>query len=117
MSVDKERMLTKTMPLRLKRSPAERARRKAHKRARPNKHVDDDKPDYDAIRTEMEEMRFREKMCSAFEDDERLDGIDSRFNDYVQIPDRWTCDAHDAANPQYMDDDEYAEWIREGMWK
>lgn len=75
------------------------------------------KPNYDAIRAELEDMRFRENMWSALEEDERLDGIDTRFNDYAHIPDKWARDEHDAANPQYMDDDEYAEWIREGMWK
>lgn len=75
------------------------------------------KPDYDAIRAELEDMRFREKMWGALEEDERLDGIDARFNDYARVPDRWTRDKHDAANPQYMGDDEYAEWVREGMWK
>jgi len=89
--------------LRLKRTPAEE-RRAAKKRRDPHR------PDYD-------ELEFREKMWGALEEDERLDGIDARFNDYAHIPDRWTRDAHDAADPQYMDDDEYAEWVREGMWK
>lgn len=75
------------------------------------------KPDYDAIRAELEDMRFREKMCGALEDDERLDGVNARFNDYAHVPDRWSRDKHDLVDPQYMDDDEYAEWVREGMWK
>lgn len=75
------------------------------------------KPDYDTIRAELEEMRFREKMWDALEDDERLDGINTRFSGYAHIPDRWSRDEHDLANPQYMGDDEYAEWVREGMWK
>ncbi|KAG8221287.1 hypothetical protein J3R82DRAFT_1453 [Butyriboletus roseoflavus] len=75
------------------------------------------KPDYDAIRAELEYMRFRDKMCSALEDDERLDGVNARFNDYAHVPDRWARDKHDSVDPQYMDDDEYAEWVREGMWK
>ncbi|KAF8554941.1 hypothetical protein OG21DRAFT_1476714 [Imleria badia] len=126
-------------PLHLKRTPAEehaRARRKAHKAAQrkrtreagtssTKKHDDDEycppssshRPDYDAIRAELEDMQFREKMRGAFEEDERLDGINARFNDYAHIPDRWARDAHDAADPQYMDDDEYAEWVRQGMWK
>ena len=133
--------------LHLKRTPEERARRKAHraaKRAAKRKRSDDlaagsssrkkklesdsdddvygpspssHKPDYDAIRAELEEMRFREKMWGALEEDERLDGINSRFNDYPHIPDRWARDQHDSVNPLYMDDDEYAEWVREGMWK
>ena len=111
--------------MRLKRTPAEeheRARRRAYKAARRKreKHAgpsSSQKPDYDAIRAELEEMQFREKMRGALEEDERLDGIDARFNDYAHIPDRWAPDAHDAADPQYMDDDEYAEWVRQGMWK
>ncbi|KAH7883215.1 hypothetical protein F5I97DRAFT_1816081 [Phlebopus sp. FC_14] len=80
------------------------------------------KVDYDAIRADIEERRFREKMWGALEDDERLEAIDSRFNDYSHIPKRWRDqgDLHDdraAMDPQYMDDDEYAEWIREGMWR
>ena len=63
-----------------------------------------------------------EKMWEAFEDDGRLDGIDSRFRSYTHIPDRWRDDhkgreSHLAQDPQYMDDDQYAEWIREGMWR
>ncbi|KAG6381945.1 hypothetical protein JVT61DRAFT_569 [Boletus reticuloceps] len=122
--------------LHLKRTPAEeheRARRKAYKAAKraakrklasSSKHADEScpsssshKPDYDATRAELEETEFREKMRGAFEDDEHLGGIDARFNEYAHIPDRWARDAHDAADPQYMDDDEYAEWIRQGMWK
>ncbi|KAH0829164.1 hypothetical protein J3R83DRAFT_2673 [Lanmaoa asiatica] len=75
------------------------------------------KPDYDAIRAELEDMRFRERMWGALEEDERLDGINARFNDYAHVPDRWARDEHDAVDPQYMDSDEYAEWVREGMWK
>lgn len=125
--------------LRLKRTPAEeehRARRKAYKAAkkaakrwcsdnhepgpssRKRKHSDSyGSLDYDAIRAELDDTRFREKLWGALEEDERLDGINGRFNDYAHIPDRWTRDQHDSANPHYMDDDEYAEWIREGMWK
>lgn len=133
--------------LHLKRTPAEeqeRARRKAYKaakRAAKQKRSDDLEPgsssrkrkhsnpesgddlsshrpdDDDTLRVGLEEMRFRKKMWEALEDDERLDGISARFNGYPHIPDRWACDEHDLANPQYMDDDEYAEWVREGMWK
>lgn len=76
----------------------------------------------DSIRAELEENAFAEKMWEAFEDDERLDGIHSRFDSYIHIPDRWADDrtgqdSHLAKDPQYMNDDEYAEWIREGMWR
>jgi hypothetical protein len=114
--------------LHLKRTPEERARRRAYKAARRKRGRDEHEarsqkpssshePDYDAIRAELEERQFRDKMRGALEEDERLDGINTRFNDYAHIPDRWASDAHDAADPQYMDDDEYAEWVRQGMWK
>ncbi|KAG6335496.1 hypothetical protein ID866_3603 [Astraeus odoratus] len=79
-------------------------------------------PDTDAIFAEMEEAAFIDKMWGALEDDERLDAIDSRFRSYVHIPDRWRdrhagYDDHVARDPQYMDDNEYAEWVREGMWR
>ncbi|KAI6007706.1 hypothetical protein F5J12DRAFT_720439 [Pisolithus orientalis] len=78
--------------------------------------------DSDAIRDEIEKEAFMEKMCGAFEDDERLDTIHSKFDSYVHIPGRWADnrtgqDSHLARDPQYMDDDEYAEWVREGMWR
>ncbi|OJA18862.1 hypothetical protein AZE42_05227 [Rhizopogon vesiculosus] len=83
------------------------------------------KPDYDAILNELEDARFREKMWDALGDDERLDGIDARFNDYAHVPNRWrTNAARDGVptdqrdvDPRFMDDDEYAEWVRDGMWR
>lgn len=83
------------------------------------------KPDYDTIFSELEDARFREKMWDALRDDERLDGIDARFNDYAHVPDRWRANTvsggspedHVDMDPQFMDDDTYAEWIREGMWR
>jgi len=59
----------------------------------------------------------REKMWSALEEDECLDGITTQLNDYAHIPDRWACDADDTADPQYMHNDEYAKWVRKGMWE
>ncbi|KAL4071292.1 hypothetical protein V8B97DRAFT_2023865 [Scleroderma yunnanense] len=78
--------------------------------------------DSDAIHAQMEEEAFMEKMQGALDDDERLDAIDSKFRSYAHIPDRWRNtrtgrEDHLARDPQYMDDDEYAEWIREGMWR
>ncbi|KAI6009835.1 hypothetical protein EDC04DRAFT_2772014 [Pisolithus marmoratus] len=78
--------------------------------------------DSDAIRAKLEEEAFMEKMWEAFEDDEHLDTTHSKFNSYIHIPDRWANDrtgkdSHLAKDPQYMDDDEYAEWVREGMWR
>ncbi|KAG1760605.1 hypothetical protein EDD22DRAFT_900572 [Suillus occidentalis] len=83
------------------------------------------KPDYDIILSELEDARFREKMWDALRDDERLDSIDARFNDYAHVPDRWRANAASHGNPEdqtdmdprFMDDDAYAEWIRAGMWR
>ncbi|KAJ7039026.1 hypothetical protein C8F04DRAFT_1209152 [Mycena alexandri] len=87
------------------------------------------KPDYDAIRAELEEARFREKMAGAFDDDDRLDSLEARMNDYAHVPDRWRtgraqADYEDAAaddlfklDPRHMDEEEYAEWIRAGMYR
>lgn len=95
--------------------------------------------DYNSIRTEMEEQMFREKMFDALGDDERLDSLEARLNDYAHVPDRWRSgssrrtrkaayDDDDAMygraeedflnrDPRYMDDEEYAEWIRVGMYR
>ncbi|KAG2153281.1 hypothetical protein DEU56DRAFT_476433 [Suillus clintonianus] len=83
------------------------------------------KPDYDTILSELEDTRFREKMWDALRDDERLDGIDARFNDYAHVPDRWRANGASGGSPadqmdmdpRFMDDDAYAEWIRDGMWR
>ncbi|KAF7351142.1 hypothetical protein MSAN_01676700 [Mycena sanguinolenta] len=87
------------------------------------------KPDYDAIRAELEEARFREKMAEAFEDDDRLDSLENRMNEYAHLPDRWrTRSSHVEygrtatddlfkMDPMHMDDEEYAEWIRAGMYR
>ncbi|KAJ7782688.1 hypothetical protein B0H16DRAFT_1297737 [Mycena metata] len=87
------------------------------------------KPDYDAIRAELEEARFREKMAGAFEDDDRLDSLETRMNDYAHVPGRWRTgraqpDYEAAAaddlfklDPRHMDEEEYAEWIRAGMYR
>lgn len=91
------------------------------------------KPDYDEIRAQVEEERFRERMSAAFEDDERLDSIETRFNQYAHVPDRWRSGARSAAysvsdddnegdyliklDPNNMDEEEYTEWIRAGMYR
>ncbi|TFK74589.1 hypothetical protein BDN72DRAFT_759324 [Pluteus cervinus] len=88
---------------------------------------------------EVEERWFREKMFDAVGDEERLDGLEARFNDYAQVPDRWrragtrkfgsaVYNDDDALyeraegdflrmDPRHMDDDEYAEWVRVGMYR
>ncbi|KAJ7647703.1 hypothetical protein FB45DRAFT_987357 [Roridomyces roridus] len=88
------------------------------------------KPDLDSIRAELEEARFREKMADAFADDDRLDSVEARMNEYSHVPDRWKTGRSRAAydhataaddifklDPQYMDEEEYAEWIRAGMYR
>ncbi|KAJ7668652.1 hypothetical protein DFH06DRAFT_1182179 [Mycena polygramma] len=87
------------------------------------------KPDYDAIRAELEEARFREKMAGAFAEDDRLDSVEAQMNEYAHVPDRWKmgrshADYLDTAaddifkvDPRHMDDEEYAEWIRAGMYR
>ena len=87
------------------------------------------KPDYDALKAEIEQEMFRQKMFDAMGDDERLDSIEAQFNDFAQVPDRWrtsgmgknTGDVFEEdyvkMDPRYMDDEEYAEWIRVGMYR
>jgi len=70
---------------------------------------------------EIEEMQFQEKLCDAFADDERLDSLEARFNGYAHMPARWRSrfedDAWLKADPQTMDEEQYAEWIRVGMYR
>lgn len=90
------------------------------------------KVDYERIQAEIEEQRFREKMFDALGDDERLDSVETRMNDYAHVPDRWRSGGSTGArggpsedyydidtfihlDPQSMDDEEYAEWVRLGM--
>lgn len=92
-------------------------------------------PNYDKILAELEEKRFREKMFEAFEDDDRLDSLEARFNDFANVPGRWrpngggnpgkpvyddnigSKDEYLNMDPRYMDEEEYAEWIRVGMYR
>ncbi|KAG8924603.1 hypothetical protein FRC02_010329 [Tulasnella sp. 418] len=75
-----------------------------------------------------DDEEFRQKLFDAMEQDHGQDSAQARFNEYV--PSRWRdhigdsfsggpqmggLDAKDA-RPELMDDDEYAEWIRYGMW-
>jgi len=70
---------------------------------------------------EMEETQFQEKLCDAFADDERLDSLEARLNGYAPMPARWRSrfedDAWLRADPQTMDEEQYAEWIRVGMYR
>lgn len=77
------------------------------------------KADLDALRAEMEERRFREKLFDAMGDDAGFADTEARFNEYDDyIPSRWREDRpRNRDDPSTMEDDEYAEWVREGMWK
>ncbi|KAG8743447.1 hypothetical protein FRC10_012026 [Ceratobasidium sp. 414] len=78
--------------------------------------------DTEALRAEIEERRFREKLFDAMGDDAGLDGTEAHYNDYAFVPPRW----RDPGQPSTklagdtlsnMDDEQYAEWVREGMWR
>jgi hypothetical protein len=84
------------------------------------------KPDYEAIRAMREEQRFREKMLNALEEDNGLQYLEERLNEWAHVPDRWRSGKKNGKgrvlddgelDPQHMSDEEYAEWIRIGMWK
>jgi hypothetical protein len=71
---------------------------------------------------------FQEKLWDALGDDDRLDAIEARLNDYAHIPRRWRgvgsqaygqyhTDGGLEDDPARMNDDEYAEWVRVGMWR
>lgn len=71
---------------------------------------------------------FQEKLWDALGDDDRLDAIEARLNEYAQIPRRWrgvgsqaygqhNADGGLEEDPALMNDDEYAEWVRVGMWR
>jgi hypothetical protein len=75
-----------------------------------------------------EEKRFREKMFDALQDDEYLDSVEARMNSFAHVPGRWRShqgpkpDGHGTddilhSDPQNMDDEEYIEWIRLGMYR
>lgn len=93
--------------------------------------------DYARILAELEERRFREKLADAMDTDafetgyaERLDSVESRLNDYAHVPGRWRAggmrfaeradDGEERAggvDPASMEEEEYAEWVRRGMWR
>ncbi|KAI1791052.1 hypothetical protein LXA43DRAFT_1013204 [Ganoderma leucocontextum] len=81
------------------------------------------KPDYDYIQAQVEEERFRDKLWGAMGDDERLDSVESSLNSYAHVPRRWRGGGMDRmddeldVDPRYMQDEDYAEWIRAGMWR
>ncbi|OSC98787.1 hypothetical protein PYCCODRAFT_1417115 [Trametes coccinea BRFM310] len=81
------------------------------------------KPDYDQIQAEIEEMRFRDKLYEAMGDDERLDSVEASMNSYSHIPRRWRGGGMERMeddlniDPRFMEDEDYAEWVRAGMWR
>lgn len=76
------------------------------------------------LRRELEEARFRDKLFDAMDDDDRLDRLEASLN--AHIPSRYS-DQHQrqhqssssttGLDPSQMNDEEYAEWIRKGMWE
>lgn len=81
------------------------------------------KPDYDYIQAQVEEERFREKLWGAFGEDERLDTVEASMNSYAHIPRRWRGGGMDRMDdeldidPQMMEEEDYAEWVRASMWR
>ncbi|CCO32001.1 hypothetical protein BN14_06053 [Rhizoctonia solani AG-1 IB] len=76
--------------------------------------------DMDKLRAEMEERAFREKLFDAMGDDFGMENTEAHFNEYDDsVPERWKhpASSHLRDDPSIMDDDQYAEWIREGMWR
>lgn len=74
------------------------------------------------LRAEIEEARFRSKLFNAMDDDLRLDALEASFNAY--IPRRWSSpvsgpssSSDTATDPNVMTEEQYAEWIRQGMWR
>jgi len=74
-------------------------------------------------RRKREEEEFQQRLWDELGHQERLDNLTSNLNSYTHIPRRWksggTADLEDAVynDPNSMDDEHYAEWMREGMWK
>ncbi|KAH9067622.1 hypothetical protein EDB87DRAFT_1584276 [Lactarius vividus] len=74
-----------------------------------------------------EDDRFQQKLWDALDDDnDRLDGIEARLNEYAHVPRRWrgvgpreyNLDSMGGPDddPRFMNDEEYAEWVRVGIW-
>jgi hypothetical protein len=64
---------------------------------------------------------FQQRMWDELGEQERLDNLESNFNSYSHIPYRWRSSAPEdprlKADPQLMEEEEYVEWIRDGMWR
>lgn len=77
---------------------------------------------YAAMRAEIEEAHFRSKLFDAIGDDSRLDEIEASLNSHVHIPDRWASPSssstfHPTSVDSRIEEEEYAEWVRKGMWR
>jgi hypothetical protein len=66
-------------------------------------------------------------MVDALQDDEYLDSLEARLSSFAHVPGRWSYhgpkpDGHGTEDmlhldPQDMDDEEYIEWVRLGMYR
>jgi len=74
-------------------------------------------------RRKQDEEEFQQRLWDELGQQERLDNLTSNLSSYPHIPQRWRSggisDLEDAVynDPNLMDDEHYAEWMREGMWK
>lgn len=72
---------------------------------------------YQRMVREEEDRRFRAKLFDELGFEDEADNVHAMMDDYF-VPDRWASSEHTApANPSHMTDEEYAEWVRESMWK
>jgi hypothetical protein len=68
------------------------------------------------LRAEIEEAHFRAKLFDALDDDQRLDSVEASLN--AHIPPRWRSpDSSAGPVDARAEEEEYAEWVRRGMWK
>lgn len=67
-----------------------------------------------------EDERFQQRMWDEVGEQDRLDSLETDLNSYSHIPSRWRpshADPAIKANLQSMEEEEYAEWVRQGMWR
>ena len=90
------------------------------RRSSPARTAEDEYTDsvnYERHLREAEERHFRARLFDEMGVDERQDDLQDTFGGY-HVPDRWASSSYAApADPRHMTDDEYTEWVREGMWK
>lgn len=71
----------------------------------------------------QEEDEFQQRLWDELGQQERLDNLTSNLNSYPHVPQRWKYGGMAGLenivynDPNLMDDEHYAEWMREGMWK